>query len=115
VERLQDMLVLQGRTLPAGALTFDQLFEYWRQRAERSIAAQKDAIALREILASRASVGGFVSLELACGDGSWPVFSTAFPARNLSGFMRKISRVVVAGCSAGAKNTEKSIGLQPRF
>ncbi len=24
------MLVLQGRALPAGALTFDQLFEYWR-------------------------------------------------------------------------------------
>src|ERR1051326_7186497 len=44
-----------------------------------------------------------------------PVLSTAFPARNLCGFMRQISRAGVAGGSAGAKITVKGLRVQPGF
>ncbi len=34
VLKLQDMLALSGRPLPAGAKTYDQVFEQWRKRAQ---------------------------------------------------------------------------------
>jgi hypothetical protein len=51
VERLQDMLVLQGRTLPAGALGYPALFAYWRDWSQRSAAAEKDPAVLQKRLA----------------------------------------------------------------
>ena len=45
VRNLQDMLALFGRTPPAGALTYDQIFEQWKHRAPRDSPAQeKDAL-----------------------------------------------------------------------
>jgi dienelactone hydrolase len=49
LEMLQDMLALSGRTLPANALTYAQIFEQWKRMAE----AQRDSGApetLREAL-----------------------------------------------------------------
>ena len=51
VERLQDMLVLQGRTLPAGALGYPALFASWRDWSQRSAAAEKDPAVLQKRLA----------------------------------------------------------------
>jgi hypothetical protein len=50
VERLQDMLALHNRTLPANALTYQALFEQWTAAARRQAAAA-DSSALRERLA----------------------------------------------------------------
>jgi hypothetical protein len=51
VPKLQDMLALFGRTLPAGALTYDQVFAQWKKRspadpssANPSSAGPKDAL-----------------------------------------------------------------------
>ncbi len=49
IEKLQDMLALHNRTLPAGALTYDGLFRQWKERAGRQSAAA-DLNALRERL-----------------------------------------------------------------
>ncbi|MES1260644.1 MAG: hypothetical protein ABUS49_02825 [Acidobacteriota bacterium] len=43
VRPLQDMLALFGRSAPAGALTYDQIFEQWKQRA--APAPEKAALA----------------------------------------------------------------------
>ena len=46
VEKLQDMLVFHGRTLPAGALTYEQIFSAWKDAG----AAGPDTGAARERL-----------------------------------------------------------------
>jgi dienelactone hydrolase len=51
VERLQDMLVLQGRGLPVGALDYAGLFASWRDWSKQAAAAEKDPAVLRERLA----------------------------------------------------------------
>ena len=51
VERLQDMLVLQGRSLPGGALDYAGLFASWRDWSQQAAAAEKDPNVLRERLA----------------------------------------------------------------
>ena len=50
VEKLQDMLALHNRTLPANALTYEALFEQWKAASRRQAAAA-DSSALRERLA----------------------------------------------------------------
>jgi dienelactone hydrolase len=46
-EKLQDMLALHNRTLPAGALTFDQLFAQWVRTAEgQNASADRERLAL---------------------------------------------------------------------
>ncbi|HWB96236.1 MAG TPA: acetylxylan esterase, partial [Bryobacteraceae bacterium] len=51
VEQLQNMLALQNRTLPAGALSYPQLVEQWVAAAGRqNQAALGDRVALRERL-----------------------------------------------------------------
>jgi len=50
VEKLQDMLALHNRTLPANALTYEALFEHWKAASRRQAAAA-DSSALRERLA----------------------------------------------------------------
>lgn len=50
VEGLQDLLALHGRALPDNAVTFDKLFESWREASRRQLAAISDAQALRENL-----------------------------------------------------------------
>ncbi len=50
LEKLQDMLVLHGRTLPANALNYEGVFRLWKERARRALAAA-DLNALRERLA----------------------------------------------------------------
>jgi hypothetical protein len=47
VERLQDMLVLQGRHLPEGALDYAGLFASWREWSQKATAGQKDAALIR--------------------------------------------------------------------
>jgi dienelactone hydrolase len=49
LEKLEDMLALHNRTLPANAVTRDGLFEEWRRIARRQAAAA-DPAALRERL-----------------------------------------------------------------
>ncbi|MEO7653599.1 MAG: hypothetical protein ABIZ80_24335, partial [Bryobacteraceae bacterium] len=51
VERLPDMLVFHGRALPANALRFDQIFDYWVDSAKRQSAGITDAPEVRERLA----------------------------------------------------------------
>ena len=48
VEKLQDMLALHGRALPANALSYEALFERWRRAARAQAAAIGDPKALRE-------------------------------------------------------------------
>lgn len=50
VERLQDMLVLHGRTLPAGALDYAGLFATWRDWSQRAAEAEKDPTVIRQRL-----------------------------------------------------------------
>lgn len=50
VERLQDMLVFHGRPLPPGALSYDQVFEKWKEVGSSAVAAVDDRNALRETL-----------------------------------------------------------------
>ena len=51
IEKLGDMLVLHGRALPAGALTYEQLFAAWRERARQQAESEKDPAAIRQHLA----------------------------------------------------------------
>jgi hypothetical protein len=62
VERLQDMLALHGRTLPEGALNYDQLFTRWREESSRQRLKITDAGEKRRLLAQaiRASLPGRV-------------------------------------------------------
>ena len=50
VENLQDMLVFHGRSLPSGALNYDQVFEKWKETGAGWITGSKDAETLRETL-----------------------------------------------------------------
>jgi dienelactone hydrolase len=50
LEKLQDMLALHNRTLPAGALTFDGLWAEWVQRAKSQTSAIADRETLRQML-----------------------------------------------------------------
>ena len=47
IEKLQDMLVWQGRALPSNALTYDQLEEQWIASAKKQAAETRDITALR--------------------------------------------------------------------
>ena len=49
-ENLQDMLVFHGRSLPGGALTYDQLFEKWKEVGAASVSATGDQEMLRQTL-----------------------------------------------------------------
>jgi dienelactone hydrolase len=51
VERLQDMLALQGRALPAGALDYAGLFARWRDWSRQAAAAETNVTTIRERLA----------------------------------------------------------------
>ncbi len=50
LENLQDMLVFEGRSLPAGALTYDQVFAKWKETTAGWAAGSTDAASLRETL-----------------------------------------------------------------
>jgi dienelactone hydrolase len=50
LEKLQDMLVWQGRTLPKNALTYEQLLEQWIAAAKRQTDDTHDPSVLRERL-----------------------------------------------------------------
>ena len=50
VEKLQDMLVWQGRPLPKNALTYEQLVEQWIAAAKKQTDETRDAAVLRERL-----------------------------------------------------------------
>jgi len=50
MENLQDMLVFHGRTLPPGALTYDQVFGKWKESGGGWIAGSGNAEILRETL-----------------------------------------------------------------
>ena len=49
IEMLQDMLALQGRTLNAGALSYDQIFAKWKEMAIR----QRESASSRSMLQKR--------------------------------------------------------------
>ena len=51
VERLQDMLVLEGRRLPEGALDFAGVFASWREWSQQATASVKDPALIRRRLA----------------------------------------------------------------
>jgi hypothetical protein len=50
IEKLQDMLVWQGRALPANALTYDQLVEQWIAAAKKQSQETRDVAVLRQRL-----------------------------------------------------------------
>lgn len=50
-EKLQDMLALHGRTLPAGALTYEQVFAQWVRMSQQQADAITDSARRRERLA----------------------------------------------------------------
>jgi dienelactone hydrolase len=50
IEKLQDLLVWQGRPLPANALTYDQLVEQWMARAKQQTSGTREVEALRKRL-----------------------------------------------------------------
>jgi dienelactone hydrolase len=49
IEALPDMLALFEKPLPAHAVSYRQLFELWRQEAERQISAIDDPVQLRQL------------------------------------------------------------------
>jgi hypothetical protein len=51
IEKLQDMLVFHGRSLPAGALDYDGLFAQWRDQAAKAAADEHNPAVLRGRLA----------------------------------------------------------------
>jgi dienelactone hydrolase len=51
VEKDEDMLALAGRERPAGALTYDQIFEQWKQMARRQAGETRDSGLIRRRLA----------------------------------------------------------------
>lgn len=55
VEKLQDMLALQGRTLPANALSYEGLFGAWRSIARKTLEGA-DAATQRDLLRSALAV-----------------------------------------------------------
>lgn len=50
MENLQDMLVFEGRSLPPGALSYDQVFAKWKEMGAGWTAGQADTETLRESL-----------------------------------------------------------------
>ncbi len=50
LEKPQDMLALHGRALPAGALSYDALFQQWKMRAAAQVAAIADPEEKRRLL-----------------------------------------------------------------
>lgn len=50
IERLQDLLVFHGRSLPGNALDYEGLFEHWKDSARRQNAAATDPAEARERL-----------------------------------------------------------------
>jgi dienelactone hydrolase len=50
IERLQDMLVFHGRPLPPGALSYDQVFEKWKEVGTAAVSSVDDRNLLRETL-----------------------------------------------------------------
>ncbi len=50
MENLQDMLVFHGRSLPPGALSYDQVFGKWKETGAGWTAGSSDAESLRETL-----------------------------------------------------------------
>jgi len=50
IEKLQDMLVWQGKTLPQNAVTYEQLVEQWIAAAKKQTAETRDVETLRERL-----------------------------------------------------------------
>ena len=79
VPKLQDMLALFGRPLPAGALTYDQVFEQWKNRKQanpkdalmRAIGAEWPAEVLHDAAAlSRPEVHDRVPYKLIEGKGT---------------------------------------------
>jgi dienelactone hydrolase len=50
MENLQDMLVFEGRSLPPGALSYDQVFAKWKEMGTGSAVAGGDAESARETL-----------------------------------------------------------------
>lgn len=55
-ESLPDMLALFERTLPAQAVTYRQLFEFWRRESDAQISALDDLARLRQLLADTLEV-----------------------------------------------------------
>ncbi len=49
-EKLQDLMVLHNRTLPAGALSFGQIFEQWQAMSRRQAEGVRDRETIRERL-----------------------------------------------------------------
>jgi dienelactone hydrolase len=49
-EALPDMLALFDKTLPAHAVTYSQLFEFWRHESDRQISTLNDTVRLRQLL-----------------------------------------------------------------
>jgi Acetyl esterase (deacetylase) len=50
MEKLQDMLVFHGRSLPENALSYDRLFEQWKEMSRKQFAQIRDLALLRERL-----------------------------------------------------------------
>jgi hypothetical protein len=51
VEKREDMLALAGRSLPAGAKNYEQIFQWWRENAARQTRQTEDLTVLRKRLA----------------------------------------------------------------
>jgi len=70
IEELQDMLALHNRTLRAGALNYDGVFELWRTMATRQMQTVSDTEQLRSILGSALSVEWPADVLAKPGQGS---------------------------------------------
>lgn len=63
LEKLQDMLALHGRTLPPGALTYDQIFAQWKTRAATQIDRVTNPAERRRLLTRALSVSWPAAVE----------------------------------------------------
>lgn len=91
VEKLQDMLVFHGRPLPEGAVSFDELFAWWKRTA-RAAARRMSAAEARE------------RLRMAFAWQERPAFD-ALPARQLEG-RAPVALVLHPAGMAEAEKTE---------
>ncbi|MFZ0594939.1 MAG: hypothetical protein WAM39_31050, partial [Bryobacteraceae bacterium] len=107
-EALPDMLALFDRTLPVNAVTYRQLFEFWRQESDRQISALDDRARLRQLLEDTLEVNWPAEVVSRKMGGNRIVLSRKGMGDRVPGYFEHHSRNAVlmlnpAGSEAGKK------------
>jgi dienelactone hydrolase len=114
VEKLGDMLALHNRTLPANALTFENLRAQWIRQAKQQVEAITDRRELRELLAYSLAAE-WPRQVLSQVNGEQIVLSRAGRGDRVTGTWRKAAgpATLVVGADAPAEGNVLRIELFP--